>query len=154
MNNGVPGEEERESIYRHLEQRYTSTNNAGQLIVTFSDDKEHAPEITPFANNATPDMFIQLNEMVTQTILTSCRISNPTLLGIKTVQGLGSKDEMRDAYEHFIATVIMPIQERLIREFEKVLFIKTKQINKIEIIQNELFIDEKVPATDGEKGVL
>lgn len=149
MNNGVPGEEERESIFRHLEQRYTSTNNAGKLIVTFSDDKEHEPTITPFANNATPDMFIQLNEMVTQTILTSCRISNPTLLGIKTVQGLGSKDEMKDAYEHFLSTVIEPIQEKLIREFEKILFFKTKQINKIEIVQNELFLPEDEPATDG-----
>ena len=149
MNNGVPGEEERESIYRHLEDRYTSTNNAGKIIVTFSDDKEHEPTITPFVNSATPDMFIQLNDMVVQTILTATRISNPTLLGIKTVQGLGSKDEMRDAYEQFLSTVVIPIQEKLIREMEKVLFFQTKRENKIEIIQNELFTPEDVLGTDG-----
>ena len=149
MNNGVPSEEERDSIYRHLEERYTSTNNAGQVIVTFSDDKEHEPTITPFVNSATPDMFIQLNEMIQQTILTACRISNPTLLGIKTVQGLGSKDEMVDAYEHFLATVVKPIQEKLIREFEKILFIQTGEIRRIEIVQNELFDLKDKPEIEG-----
>ena len=148
MNNGIPSDEEREMIYRHLQQRYTSSNNAGQIIVTFSEDKEHEPTITPFANSATADMFIQLNELVTQTILTSCRISNPTLLGIKVVQGLGSKDEMIDAYEHFLATNVKPIQEKIIREFEKILFFKTKQVQKIEIIQNELFENINVPQGD------
>jgi len=148
MNNGIPSNEEREAIYRHLQQRYTSTNNAGQIIVTFSESKDHEPTITPFANNATSDMFIQLNELVQQSILTACRISNPTLLGIKVVQGLGSKDEMTDAYEHFLATNIKPIQEKIIREFEKILFFKTKQVQKIEIIQNKLFDDINEPQGD------
>ena len=148
MNNGIPSEEERESIYRHLEQRYTSTNNAGSVIVTFSDDKEHEPSVTPFANNATPDMFIQLNDMITQTILSSNRISNPSLLGIQTAGQLGNKDQYREGYEHFLSTVVVPKQERLIREFEKILFFKTKEYMKIEIVQNELFADEDKPATD------
>ena len=143
MNNGVPSEEERDMVYRHLEERYTSTNNAGKLIVTFSEDKEHEPTVTPITNAASADMFIQVSDMVQQTILTATRISNPTLLGIKTVQGLGSKDEMRDAYEHFLQTLVVPIQERLIREMERILFLQTQEVKKIEIIQNELFINEK-----------
>ena len=148
MNNGVPGEEERSAIYRHLEDRYTSTNNSGALIVTFSDDKEHEPTITPFANNATPDMFIQLNDMVNQTILSSNRISNPALLGIQTAGQLGNKDQYKEGYEHFLETVVIPIQEKLIRELEKILFFQTKEYKKIEIIQNELFADEDKPVTD------
>ena len=148
MNNGVPSEEERSSIYRHLEEKYTSTNNAGSLIVTFSDDKEHEPTITPFANNATPDMFIQLNNMVNQTILSATRISNPALLGIQTAGQLGNKDQYKEGYEHFLETTIIPIQEKLIRELEKVLFFQTKEYKKIEIIQNELFADINQPTTD------
>jgi hypothetical protein len=149
MNNGIPSEEERQSVYRHLEEKFTSTNQAGNIIVTFSDDKEHAPEITTIQSNASADMFIQLNDMINQAILTSCRISNPTLLGIKTSGQLGNKNEMIEGYEHFLSTVVKPIQEKLIREFEKILFFKTKEINKIEIIQNELFAGEDTPATDG-----
>lgn len=142
MNNGVPSAEERQSIYTHLEEKFTSTNNAGNLIVTFSDDKDHEPTVTPIVNNASPEMFNTLNETLTQAILTSVRISNPSLLGIKTVQGLGSKDEMVDAYNHFLSTVIIPIQEQLIRQFEKVRFYQTKEIVKIEIEQNKLFADK------------
>jgi len=142
MNNGIPSEEEREAVYRHLEEKYTSTNMAGNIIVTFSEDKEHEPTITPFANSATADMFIQLNEMVNQTILTAVRISNPTLLGIKTVQGLGSKDELTDAYEHFLSTLIIPLQQKLNNEFKKVLFFKDKKNYKIENVQNDLFTDK------------
>lgn len=147
MNNGIPSEEERESVYRHLEEKYTSTNQAGNIIVTFSEDKEHAPEITPISNGATADMFIQLNEMVNQTILTAVRISNPTLLGIKTVQGLGSKDELRDAYEHFIATLVEPLQQKLNKEFRKVLYYKDKVSYEITNVQNQLFEDKPLTET-------
>lgn len=141
MNNGIPSSDEREAIYRHLTEKYTSTNNTGGLIVTFSDDKEHEPTITPLTNSASADMFIQLNDMIEQTLLTSTRISNPGLLGIKTVQGLGSKDELKDAYAHFLSTVVKPLQNRLIREFEKILFLQRKEALSIEIIQNEIFVD-------------
>ena len=148
MNNGVPSEEEREAVYRHLTEKYTSTNQAGNIIVTFSEDKEHEPTITPFSNSATADMFIQLNDMVNQTILTACRISNPTLLGIKTVQGLGSKDELRDAYEHFLATLIEPLQQKINKEFRKVLFYKDKKDYTIVNVQNELFDNKPIEITE------
>ena len=142
MNNGVPSAEERTNIYRHLEDKFTSTNNAGNLIVTFSDDKDHEPTVIPIANNASPEMFSTLNETLQQAILTSVRISNPSLLGIKTVQGLGSKDEMRDAYDHFLSTLIIPVQEQLLREFEKLRFYQTKEMVTITLIQNKLFADK------------
>lgn len=142
MNNGIPSEEERDSIYRHLEDKFTSTNNSGSLIVTFSDDKEHEPTITPITNSASPEMFNTLNETLQQAILTSVRISNPGLVGIKTVQGLGSKDEMIDAYEHFLATLVVPIQEQLLRQLEKIRFYQTKEMTEITIEQNKLFEDK------------
>ena len=142
MNNGVPGEEERESVYRHLNDGYAGSTHAGKFFVTFSDDKEHAPEILPFTNSASADMFLQLNQMVQQTLLTSTRISSPMLLGIKTEGQLGGRTEMMEAYQHFLSTVVIPLQEKLIREFEKLLFYQTKQINKIEIIQNNLFDED------------
>ncbi len=146
MNNGIPSDEERESIYRHLEDKFTSTNNAGSLIVTFSDDKDHEPTVTPITNSASPEMFNTLNETLQQAILTSVRISNPGLVGIKTVQGLGSKDEMKDAYDHFLSTLVIPVQEQILRQMEKLRFYQTKEITEISIEQNKLFGDR--PETD------
>lgn len=142
MNNGVPSADERDQIYRHLESKFSSTNNAGNLIVTFSDDKDHEPTVTPIVNSASPEMFNTLNETLQQAIMTSVRISNPGLLGIKTVQGLGSKDEMKDAYNHFLSTLIIPLQEKLIKEFEKLRFYQVKESVEIKIEQNKLFGDK------------
>jgi capsid portal protein len=47
MNNGIPSEEERTQIYRHLTERYSSTNNAGGMFLNFAEDKEHEQTITP-----------------------------------------------------------------------------------------------------------
>lgn len=63
-------------------------------------------------------------------------------MGIKTVQGLGSKDEMIDAYEHFLATLVVPIQEQLLRQLEKIRFYQTKEMTEITIEQNKLFEDK------------
>lgn len=141
LNNGVPGEEERDMIYRHLDEKYSSTNQAGNLILNFSDSKENEPTIVPLqaANNA--DLFNSLHAIIEQKILTSHNITNPLLVGIKTAGQLGNKQEIIEGYEHFIKSVVAPKQEYLIREFEKLLFFMTGQPQKITIEQNKLFED-------------
>jgi len=145
LNNGTPSEEERESIYRHLEEKYSSSNRAGNLILSFSDTKENEPTITPIqaANNA--DMFNALMGEVQEKIIISHGISKPDLLGIKASGQLGTKQEMIEGYEHFIKTNIIPKQNYLIREFEKLLFYMTGEVKKLTIKQNQLF--------DGDGGV-
>lgn len=148
LNQGYASEEEREQLYNHLEEKFSSTNQAGKMFLTFSEDKEHAPEITTINPTTNGDMFMALNEMVQQNVLTGTRISNPALLGIKTTGQLGSRDEMVDSYEHYLQTVVIPSQEVLINEFEKLLFFKTGQMVKIEIEQNKLFDKETTVITD------
>jgi len=139
LNNGVPGEEERDQVYRHLLDKYSSTNQAGKMFLNFSNDKEHEPTITPLNLNNSDQFYSQMDEQVRNTILTGHRITSPKLLGIETPGQLGSKDEIIEGYEHFLTTNIIPKQEILISEFERVLFLRDKKMHRIEIIQNELF---------------
>ena len=139
MNNGVPGEEERTQIYRHLYDKYSSTNNAGGLFLNFAADKDHEPTITPL-NPPTSDQFYKdMDENIRNTILTAHRITSGKLLGIETPGALGSKNEVVEGYEHFLQTVVVPLQEQLLAEFEKLLFLRDKKMYKLEIIQNEIF---------------
>lgn len=148
LNNGYATEEEREQLYNHLEEKFSSTNQAGKLFLTFSEDKDHSPDITTINPTTNGDMFMSLNEMIQQNILTGTRISNPALLGIKTAGQLGSRDEMIDSYEHYLQTVVIPSQEVLIAEFEKLLFFQRGERLKIEIEQNKLFDDINKEITD------
>lgn len=147
LNNGIPSEEERSQVYRHLYDKYSSSNNAGAMFLNFADDKEHEPTITPL-NPPTSDQFYKdMDDVVRNTILTGHRITSPKLLGIETPGSLGSKNEVVEGYEHFLRTVIVPLQEQLISEFEKLLFLRDKKMHKIEIIQNEIFDTNPVETT-------
>ena len=155
LNNGIPGEEERNNIFRQFEDIYSSTNNAGKMFLNFSDNKETEATITSINPNNNADLFNALNEIVQTKILTSHGITKPDLLGIKTSGQLGSKQEIIEGYEHFLRSVIAPKQQFLIREFEKLLFYKTGQVHKITIEQNELFEgeDQIVPGVDEKIGL-
>jgi len=140
-NGGGASEEEREQIYRHLEEKYSSSNKSGGLILAFSDSKEQEPTITPIQAASNADMFLALSDQVEQKILTSWNITNPLLVGIKTAGQLGNKQEIIEGYEHFIKSVVIPKQQYLIRQFEKLLFFMDGQTHKITIEQNKLFED-------------
>ena len=153
LNNGTPGDDEREQIFRQFEDIYSSSNNAGKMFLNFADSKDTEPTITSIAPNNNADLFNSLNEIVQTKILTSHGITKPDLLGIKTAGQLGSKQEIIEGYDHFLRSVIAPKQQYLIREFEKLLFYKTGEVHKITIEQNELMVGQAEPVPGVEEKV-
>jgi hypothetical protein len=138
FKNGVPSEEERDIMYRQLETKYSSTNNAGKFFLFYAETPETAPEIVPIPNNASDAWYGNMAPQIEQTILTSHRITSPMILGIKTAGQLGGRAEMLDAYDLFLETVIKPIQEEIIKGFEKVLFLRDKEPINLGVEQNQL----------------
>jgi hypothetical protein len=153
FTNGVPSEEERDILMRQLESKYTSTNNAGKIFLFFSENPETAPIIAPIPNNASDAWYSQMAPQIDQTILTAWGISSPMLLGIKTSGQLGGRAEMLDAYNLFLQTRIIPIQEDMLKTFEKILFLKNKKVIKLGIEQNQILPDEVQEQIDIEKGI-
>ena len=145
LSNGVPSEEERDSLYNHLDDKYSSGNNAGKLFLTFSESKETATEITPIQSNGSDNMFTAINDLVQNNILTGHRISSPLLLGIQRPGALGGRQEMIDSSDHFLNLVIKQIQNELLKTFEKLLFMRDQKTIDLHIEQNEIIsIEEKI----------
>ena len=145
LNNGVPGPEEREQIYKTLTAKYSSSNNPGKLMLTFANSKEEAPEITTIAANGSDKMWLEMSDSVQQAILTSHQISSPELLGIQTPGRLGSADHL-EAQDHFQHLVIKPIQEEIKKVFEKLLLLRDKKPAEIEIKQFQMVtVPDKAP---------
>jgi hypothetical protein len=153
MTNGTPSEEEMDIIMRQLEAKYTSTNNAGKIFLFFSENAETAPIITPIPNNASDAWYANMSPQIDQTILTAWGISSPMLLGIKSAGTLGGRTEMLDAYNLFLQTRIIPIQEEMLKTFEKLLFLRDKQTIKLGIEQNQILPEEVQNQIDIEKGI-
>ena len=151
--NGVPSEEERDIIYRQLEAKYSSTNNAGKFFLFFSENPEVQPTITPIPNNASDAWYANMSPQIDQTVLTSWGISSPMLLGIKTEGQLGGRTEMLDAYNLFLQTRIIPIQEEMMKVFEKLLFLRDKAPINLGVEQNQILPDVEQTQVDIQKGI-
>jgi uncharacterized protein affecting Mg2+/Co2+ transport len=83
-------------------------------------------------------MWVELNQMVQETILTSHQISSPELLGIQVPGALGSSDHL-EAQDHFQNLVIVPIQTEISTVFEKLLSLRDGGIpTTIEIEQFQM----------------
>ena len=150
FRNGVPSPDERQQIYREIEDTFSGENNAGRFFLLFSEAGKEA-QITPI-ESANDDYYVTLEERVTSRVLTAHRITSPLLLGIRDGSGLGSnKDEIQTAYAHFFSTVCQPVQKKLLQHFQFLttvmgysmdLEIEQSTIDFGESIENEEVIDE------------
>ena len=151
-------EDEREAIERMLRLQYQGTDNAGSMMYIDVDSPENAPVITPIPQNGADGYYTTINDMVTQKILTSHRITSPMILGIKTEGQLGGREEVIDAYLLLVNTVIRPYQQDILQVLEDLLEMKHPELEiTLGIQQLKLFSDgteeiDVVTSIDAEVG--
>lgn len=120
--NGVPTQEERFAIEKSLTQKFTGTQASGRFVLTFSEDKTRVPEITPIAVSNADKQYLALQELMTQNILVSHRVTSPMLMGIKNDTGLGNNaDELNSAFEVYLNTVVKPYQEHILKTMDRIM---------------------------------
>ena len=122
MPNGEPEDDQKRKLYNDLNKSFSGEENAGRMMLTFSEGPELKPQIETI-DAANDDYYIILEERITSRILTAHRITSPLLVGIRTTgAGLGSNsEEIEVAYTHFLSTVVQPIQKSINRSLMKVL---------------------------------
>ena len=121
FSNGIPSQDEREQIERQITQKFTGANNAGKFVLTFSDDANSRPEIVPIQVSNADKQYTVLNELCIQNIMIGHRVTSPMLLGVKTEGQLGGRNELTQAYELYMNTVIKPYQNTILRTFKRLL---------------------------------
>ena len=111
FNNGIPGEEEQRILTRALEEQYSGSDNAGQAIISFSESKDAAPEITQISPGGNDAYYQQIYDDINRSILSGHRVSSAELFGVATPGKLGGGDEIVSHTEYFRITVIKPYQD-------------------------------------------
>jgi len=135
--NGVPTAEERRQVENSIKKKFTGSGNAGKFVLTFSDDKNRTPEITPISVADQDKLFLSLQELLVQNILTGHRVTSPMLMGIKNSTGLGNNaDELNSAFEVYLNTVIKPFQNNILSCIGKILEVNGINL-PIEFVQNK-----------------
>ena len=120
FNNGVPSDDERRAIERHVNEKFSGSSNAGRLLISFNDGSDSAPQLTPVNPNDNDGMYEFLATECTTKILAGHRITSPLLFGIRGEgNGFGNNaEELRDSFSLFQNTVIQPFQRTLLEGLE------------------------------------
>ena len=116
FSNGIPTDQERADIERKVYEKFSGSNNAGKLLITFNDGPDTAPKIEPIASNGSDDMYTYLSTEITNKVLSGHRVTSPLLFGVSSTSGWGSNaQELNDSYSLFHNTVVEEFQEILLK---------------------------------------
>lgn len=123
FNNGVPSTEIQHDIERRLNEKFTGADNAGRTLVTFNDSKESAVTIERLGEDRLDEKFNTLNKSITQEIFIAFR-ATPELFGFSSEGNGFSKSEFLEAFDLYNKTVVKPIQNDIVRVFERIYGVK------------------------------
>ncbi|MBQ2175276.1 MAG: phage portal protein [Alphaproteobacteria bacterium] len=101
-----------------INHKFVGTDNAGNIMLSFNDDSEHATTIERLQDDNYDKKYETLKESVSNDIYSAFRI-NHTLVGINHSTGFNTQ-EFSQCFELYNKTVIKPMQEDIIGCFEKV----------------------------------
>ncbi|HYG15034.1 MAG TPA: winged helix-turn-helix domain-containing protein [Bacteroidia bacterium] len=106
FTNGIPTVEEQGVIERQVKRKITGTDNAGEIILYFTNNTEHLPHILQLRPNEMDKQYEHLKQTVMDTIFVGHRVTSPMLFGVRTPGQLGGRNELREAYELFRNTYV------------------------------------------------
>ena len=148
FSNGRPTEEEKEEIEARLKEKFTGTDRANSLLISFSGNRETAPTIEHLTPQNVDAQLTELNDQVIQELIIGHHIPNPMLVGIKTPGELGNKDQINDSYELYKSTYIIPNQKEIEKDFNYLLKLKgfgnRIYLKELDPIEEQLPIEEKI----------
>jgi hypothetical protein len=144
FNQGIPSEEKRREVKRQIEDELSGSKNAGKFILSFSDDRNNAPEITSFALSDADKQYEFLSKEITSKVMVSHRVVSPRLFGVNSDGGgLGNNaDELKTASVLFEQTVVNGYRELLTEAFELIMFEAGEGI-KLEFESAQPFTEEQ-----------
>lgn len=114
FNNGIPEVDEQDEIVAQIKGQHAGTDNAGEIVVVFSDGQDRAPTLLDLKGNDLDKKFDQLKQGTQEQIFIAHRVVSPMLFSVRTAGQLGGRSEILEAYEMFKKTYIEPKQRKLL----------------------------------------
>lgn len=108
-----------EEIENNIYDKFTGTNNAGSIVLSFNADKEHSTTLERLQDDGLDNKYQNLATSVKEDIYSAFRI-NEVLVGLNKQTGF-SKTEFSEAFELYNKTVIKPIQQDIVRAMNDIL---------------------------------
>ena len=137
LPNGEPSPDEKRNIERRFSDRFSGSDGK-KFILSFTNDPARKPIIEDLgASDITKEDFTRVDSIIQQNLFSGHQITAPTLFGIAEPGKLGSRTEMRDAYEIFKNTYVNDKQQFLESIFN--------MLAKYRGVQSEMYIKPVEP---------
>lgn len=121
FNNGIPDEEQRETIKRDVIRKLTGSHGQ-KVIVAFNHDETKKTTIDDVSLDNAPEHYQYLSEECVRKILLGHNVTSPLLFGISSTNGFGSNaDELKTSFILYYNMVIKPAQEVVLNALETIL---------------------------------
>ncbi len=112
---------EQNQILRGIENRYSGSENAGRVIVSYGES-EQKPDITQIQSSVEDGYFTSIFELVQKQIMSGHKIISGSLIGLPDPTGFSSSaEQIETAYKLFMSTSIKPLQNFINRELTPII---------------------------------
>jgi len=110
-------QEKQKEFEKDIKSSFTGSENAGRVFITYSEDKDHAPTITPFNENDSDRKYKWLTEQVTQQIAISHSYPAP-LLGVLVPGKLGNATDLPVFQQLYNDNMVQPMKAEIDRKLQ------------------------------------
>lgn len=114
FNNGIPNQEQADEIETDLIEKFSGTENAGRIAVSFANDKEHAAELQKLEVDDFGTKYESLMTRSRNEILNAFRL-NGKIIGINEDNIGFNTQEFNESFKLYNRTVIRPVQNMIIK---------------------------------------
>jgi len=104
--------EELNRLKENVKGRSQSVEDAGEIILTFSNGKDEAPEVLSLNGNNLDQRYLATEKSVQQNILVAHAITSPQLFGVR-LEGSFNSAESGDLFNIFKSTYVNTKQRRI-----------------------------------------
>lgn len=145
--NSYYDEDKQMEFEKALKRNFTGSDNAGKMLVMYSEDKEHAPTLEKFNNDQDDTRYKFISEQITGNISVGHQLP-VQLLGILVPGKLGNSTEIPTFEAIYDETVVKPTRREIITGIQP---IYEKMLSKTIIPTLEIPVKQTLPIPITEK---
>lgn len=119
FNNGIPDDEIKNEIERNINEKFAGSENAGRILISFSENKDSETTVTDLSTDAFADRYDALSKRTISQIFTAFR-ATPNLFGLPTETTGFNAQEYAESFKLYNRTVVKPIQKKINDVFDKI----------------------------------
>ena len=120
FNSGVPDDDLKNEIERNLNEKFSGSENAGRILISFNANKDSETTVTDLPMDDFADRYEALHKRSREQIFTAFR-ATPNLFGLMTETTGFNEQEFLEAFKLYNRTAVRPIQQIITRSFDKIL---------------------------------